>query len=371
FVFQRKLVEGANLIELRAADRAGNTAVLSRQVDLVTAPPEITLVEPAASAWTNQPIVTFRGAAPAGVSVMVNNQPAQVSPEGLFETQLLLNEGENRVKVQAVDDVGNVTEVERVVYIKTRPPEISLNVGEGATVSDALLLLSGRSEAGATVQVNGRVVPVSALGDFQTSVYLVEGDNAVEVTARDQAGNTAVLSRRVRFAPGGSGALDRLWRNLASLPGFVVPVAAAALLLMALFYLRQNHVSLYLSVDQNAFTPGLPGEDRMLELALDLSQASRVTLEVLDDDGQVMATLLKNRRRSARIHLFRWDGYDDFGEPLPPGEYTIQATAGSPPVKVISAVQVTIRQDDFVHRDLNRERLRARRAALSARNRDE
>jgi len=67
-----------------------------------------------------------------------------------------------------------------------------------------------------------------------------------------------------------------------------------------------------------------------------------------------MSTLQHNRRRTARIHLFRWDGYDDYGRGLPPGDYTIQAVAGTPPVKVISAVQVHIRQDDFVHGQVGR-----------------
>ncbi len=358
FLFQRKLSEGSNLIELRAVDRAGNTAVVQRQVELVTASPDITLLSPGEDSWTNQSITVIKGTAEPGVSVTVNDQPVTLNETGGFEHQVLLNEGENRLQVQATNDVGNVTTMERVIYLKTSPPEVSLNVTEGATLSDSLLQLSGHTEAGVTVNVNGRVIPVSTLGDFQASVFLVEGDNLIKITALDQAGNLTTLNRRVRLGPAGpADGLTRLWRNLSAVPSLAIPVLAAAALLLAFFFLRQNQVSLYLSVDQNAFTPGLPGEDRVLELALDLNKPARVTLEVLDQDGNVMSTLLRNRRRTARIHLFRWDGYDDYGRVLPPGDYTIQAVAGTPPVKVISAVQVRIRQDDFVHGQVGRNQV--------------
>lgn len=355
FLFQRKLNEGSNLIELRAIDPAGNVALVQREVSLVTEPPGVTLTAPLQSAWTNQTITLVKGSADPGVTVTVNNQPVTPDEEGRFEHEVMLNEGENRIQVQAVNDVGNVTSLERVVYLKTRPPEISLNVSEGAAVSDSLLLLSGHTEAGATVNVNGRVVPVSTLGDFQASVFLVAGDNLIKLSAVDPAGNQTILTRRVRLGPAGpTDGLTRLWRNFSALPSLAIPIIAALALLLGFFFLRQNQVSLFLSVDQTAFTPGLPGEDRVLELALDLNKPARVTLEVLNQDGQVQATLLHNRRRTGRVHLFRWDGYDDAGQVLQPGEYTVQATAGAPPVKVVSAVQVTIRADEFVHRDLNR-----------------
>jgi flagellar hook assembly protein FlgD len=100
----------------------------------------------------------------------------------------------------------------------------------------------------------------------------------------------------------------------------------------------------------------------VLELSLDLNKPARVSLEVMDGTGYVAATLLRNRRRTARTHMFHWDGYDDYGRPVRPGEYTVQATAGSPPIRVTSAVQVTIQEDAFVHRQLEQQPvLRGRR----------
>jgi flagellar hook assembly protein FlgD len=101
----------------------------------------------------------------------------------------------------------------------------------------------------------------------------------------------------------------------------------------------------------------LPGEGKVLVLSLDLSKAARVTLEVLDPYGRPLATILHNRRRSAGEQHFFWDGYDDYGRPVPPGEYVIQAVAGTPAANVSSAVQVTVQEDALVHDRSGRRRV--------------
>ena len=276
FAFQSKLAEGSNLIEVRAVDLAGNTARVQREIVLVTTPPEATLIDPKDGLWTNQSILPVRGSATPGTTVLINDQAVAVNRSGEFRHELLLIEGENRIRLQATDDVGNITNLERMVYLKTLPPDIRLNVAEGVTVSDALLQVVGHTDLGASVTVNGRVVPVSTLGDFQTSVFLVEGDNLIQVAARDQAGNTATLTRRVSLgASQPIGGLNRLWRNFEALPVVVVPALLLGGILFTFLVLRQNQVSLFLSVDQNTFRPGLPGEDRLLELAMDLNKPAR------------------------------------------------------------------------------------------------
>jgi len=86
---------------------------------------------------------------------------------------------------------------------------------------------------------------------------------------------------------------------------------------------------------------------------LDLNHSANVTVEVIDSNGQVQACLLDNRRRTARQHVFLWDGYDDFGRLVMPGTYTVRAVAGAPPIKVTSAVQIRIEEDTYVSRKTN------------------
>jgi hypothetical protein len=225
-----------------------------------------------------------------------------------------------------------------------------LNVEEGSTVGDATLQVTGRTDGGATVMVNGQVVPVSALGDFQAMLNLFQGDNLIQAEARDQAGNVTNLTRRIRYdvSPPARG-LERLVRNWAELPSLALPLLVALPMILLLAFYRLRPVSLVLSVERRSFTPGVPGEGKVLILSLDLSKASRTTLEVLDQFGRPLATVLHNRRRSAGEHHFFWDGYDDYGRAVPPGEYVIQAMAGTAGASVTSAVHVTVQEDALIH----------------------
>jgi flagellar hook assembly protein FlgD len=352
FSFVHLLGEGVNRLEIRAADAAGNTAVAVREVELVTAPPEITIASPVNDGWSNQAVTTVSGIASPGSTVTVNGESVPVGLDGSFSHQLLVSEGDNLIQIRAVDDVGNVAEEQVLLHIKTTPPRLTLSVNEGQIVNDAILQLSGSAEAGATVTVNGQVVPVSQTGNFQMALQLFEGANVVAVEARDRAGNVTSLARQVRYEAGaaGGGSLAEIFDNLAFLPRLTVPVLVVGGGLLAFFILRQRGMSLALSVDQQVFRPGMPGEGQLLMLFLDLDQDARVNVEVLDQNGFPRATIVRDRRRTARRHTLAWDGYDDFGRPLPPGDYIIQAEAGMSPLKVSSSVQVRIEEDILVHR---------------------
>jgi flagellar hook assembly protein FlgD len=350
FHTQQKLNEGPNAITVRAVDEAGNTTTVSRTIDLVTEAPEVTITNPAEGAWINNPLVTVEGHAPAGITLKINNQPVQVAQDGAFRYDLLVDEGDQRITVSAQDDVGNVTTVERNVRVKLRGPALSLNIVEGASFSDPQIPLAGTTSPGATVLVNQRPVSVGALGDFQTTIALSSGENAITVEARDQAGNATSLTRRVQYAPSTApGTAEHLLSNLNQLPVFVIPAIALLTIALGFFLYRQNQLSIQLTVDAQEFIPGLPQEGKNVVLRLELNQTSHVTLEVLDEYGQAQAVLLDNRRRTARQHVFLWDGYDDYGRPVPAGPYTIRATAGVPPIKVSSAVQLDIAEDPYVY----------------------
>jgi hypothetical protein len=358
FEFLRKLTEGSNQLEVRAVDSAGNSTGLTREIALVTTPPDVVITTPVDDEWTNQQLTTVNGQAPPGIALTINDQPVAVDPDGSFQYELLLEEGDNLIRVAATDDLGNLTTQERLVHLKTKPPLLTLNVEDGATFGDSVLQLNGRTDVGATVRVNGQVVPVSALGDFQVTLNLFQGDNLVQAEARDQAGNVSTFNRRLRHAPSTSGrGVERLVRNWSDLPSLAVPllIALPIILLFAFYNLRP--VSLVLSVDRRSFTPGVPGEGKVLILSLDLSKPARTTVEVLDQYGRPLATILHNRRRSAGEQHFFWDGYDDYGRPVPPGEYVIQAVAGTPAANVTGAVQVAVQEDTLVHGRVGRRRV--------------
>jgi flagellar hook assembly protein FlgD len=348
---KRQLAEGSNLIKISATDPAGNVATLNREVILATKPPEITIDSPTNDLWTKESLITVSGTVPKGASLKVNGQEATVTGAGQFEREVILQEGDNVLRIEATDDVGNVTSQEIIIHRKSAAPSLAVNVDDGTTFQQAEVQIIGKTEPGATVLVGGQTVAVSSLGEFQSTVNLLTGDNLVDVVAQDQAGNTTKLQRRLRFevTPPES-ELARVTRNLPNLSTYFVPVLISLPLLLILAYVLTRPVALVLSAESGMFRPGLPEEGRFLRLGIDLSKPARTTVEVKDSRGNVVATLLHRRHRGAGQQNLYWNGYDDFGRVVKPGDYSIYATASTTGGTVTGTLNVSILEDKAVHR---------------------
>lgn len=351
FNIKRQLKEGSNIIQVLATDPAGNVATVAREVILVTRPPEITIANPPNDLWTNENIITVSGAVPDGTTLKINGQEAAVTEGGQFERELILQEGDNIVRIEAIDDVGNVASQEIILHRKTTPPALEMNVNDGETFQQSEVQLTGKTDAGATVLVGGQAVTVSPLGEFQTTVKLLKGENLLEVMAQDQAGNVTQRQYRLSYdvLPPES-ELARVARNLPTLSTYFVPVLLSLPVLLILAYMLTRPVTLVVSAESSSFRPGLPDEGRFLKLALNLTKAARTTVNIKDKRGNVVATLLHRRHRSAGQHPLFWDGYDDFGRVVQPGDYTVEATASTTGGTVTGNLVISILEDAAVHR---------------------
>ncbi len=351
FNIKRQLAEGSNIIQVSATDPAGNVNTVSREVILITRPPEITINTPLNDLWTNESLIAVTGLVPAGSSLKVNGQEAILTETGEFEREVILQEGDNVLRLEATDDVGNVTSQEIIVHRKTTPPALDLNVADGQTFQQAEVQVVGKTDPGVIVSIAGQTVAVSSLGEFQTTLNLTNGENLLEVVAQDQAGNVSRLRRRMSFdiAPPES-ELARVARNLPSLSTYFVPVLISLPLLLILAYVLTRPVALVLSAESSSFRPGLPEEGRFLRLSIDLSKPARTTVEIKDKRSNTVATLLYRRHRGAGQQALYWDGYDDFGRVVQPGEYTIQATASTTGGTVTGTLNISLLEDGAVHR---------------------
>ncbi len=204
FRVNRVLDEGLNSMDIRAVDAAGNETLLARAVTLRTRPPELTLDEPAENnAFVSNNLVTVRGSVPPDVEVAVNGRAATVDPQGAFALDLVLDEGENLLKVLATDPVGNESQIERRITLRSQGPTITIaSVPDGLVVRDPSVRVSGRVDPGSDLRVNGNTVPVDANGNFSSLVALQGGNNLVTVTATDLAGNASTVQRTVHYATG-------------------------------------------------------------------------------------------------------------------------------------------------------------------------
>ncbi len=351
FNIKQQLLEGSNIIAVSATDSAGNVAVLSREAILITQPPEVTISSPLNGEWLNENLVNVEGTVPPGTSLKVNGQEAVVGADGIFQREVILQEGENVLRFEATDDVGNVSLQELIVRRKTTAPNLTINVEEGEVFQQSEVQIIGKTDSGVLLSVGGQTVAISSLGEFQTTVNLLNGENVLDVVAQDLAGNVTQLQRRINYnitAP--ESELARVSRNLPGLSTYFVPVLISLPLLLILAYFLTRPVSLVVSAESSSFQPGLPAEGRFLKLAVDLSKAARTTVVVKDRRGNTVATLLHRRHRKGGVQALHWDGYDDFGRVVPPGEYTIEAQAVTTGGSVKGSLTISIIEDKTVHR---------------------
>ncbi len=83
-----------------------------------------------------------------------------------------------------------------VVQKDTTPPE--LTVGLVSETSEASVTLTGVTEAGAFVTVNGAAVD-NAAGSFSAKLNLKEGENTIIIVSEDNAKNKNTLTKTVRY----------------------------------------------------------------------------------------------------------------------------------------------------------------------------
>ncbi len=75
--------------------------------------------------------------------------------------------------------------------------------------------------------------------------------------------------------------------------------------------------------------PGMePTAPPVTQIDYTLPRAGNVSLAVYRGDGRLVRTLLVAQPREAGPQHAAWDGYDDNGNPLPPGDYTWKAAVG-------------------------------------------
>ncbi|MCP4590885.1 MAG: hypothetical protein GY842_09075, partial [bacterium] len=284
------LQEGVNEIELVAVDDAGNQASLVREITLLTAPPDVVVLNPPDGLWINERMLSVQGTVPPGIRVQVDQAEAQVDEEGRFNVDVVLEEGENIVRVEAIDAVENVSVEERRVYLHTLPPALSLTtVRDGMTVREPSLLVVGQSVPQTNIWLNGRELVVDSQGGFQGLVELIEGENVVRVEAMDRAGNRSVVVREVVYSSAPARAtLPPAVRNVLAVAGVGI---AGVLVLWGISGIWQRPLALVLRTTRSTLFPGADGRLEPAVVAFEISRQATVTADVWDLSNRHVATV--------------------------------------------------------------------------------
>jgi flagellar hook assembly protein FlgD len=335
------LQEGVNQIELVAVDDAGNQASIVREVTLLTEPPDVVVLNPPDGLWINERMLSVQGTVPPGIGVQVNQTQAKVDEEGRFNVDIVLDEGENIVRIEAMDAVGNASVEERRVYLHTRPPALSLTtVRDGMTVHEPSLLVVGQTVPQVNVWLNGRELVVDSQGGFQGLADLIEGENIVRVEAMDRAGNRSVLVREVTYSSeSATMTLPPGVRNVLVVAGAGI---AGVLCLWVISGLWQRPLSLVLRASRSTLYPGADGRLEPAVVMFEISRPATVTAEVWDAANRHVNTVFRRQRRSQGEHLLIWDGRNAEGQVASPGAYEVEVSASTMFTTVSSSTRLSI-----------------------------
>ena len=192
------LVEGRNVITVTARDRAGNEAHADRTVVRRTTAPELRITTPPRDyTVTNKAHFTVAGVTAPDVGLTIQGRPVGVGPDGNFSGTVDLVTGENAVVVEATDALGNTAKAIVHLVLDTEPPALVVESPYSGRTEDSAVNVTGRTDVGANLTINGVTVAVDDKGRFRLTLPLRYGDQNITVVASDIAGNEATVNLQV------------------------------------------------------------------------------------------------------------------------------------------------------------------------------
>lgn len=220
-------------VKVKATDEAGNSVTkdatdttLGSSLQLKEkVAPVISITAPSSSAklTNNKPVINWTvtdadsGVNPSTIKLIIDSQTITT---GITKTQsgknytcsytptTALSDGTHTIKVSASDYDGNVATQKSVTFtVDTVPPELSVSAPvDNLVTNQSSLVVKGTtndvtsSPVTLTIKLNGgteQTVEVGSDGSFTKTLTLVTGENTIVITAKDGAGKTSTVTKKV------------------------------------------------------------------------------------------------------------------------------------------------------------------------------
>ena len=222
-------------VKVKATDEAGNSVtkdatdtILGSSLQLKVkekVAPVISITAPSSSAklTNNKPVINCTvtdadsGVNPSTIKLIIDSQTITT---GITKTQsgknytcsytptTALSDGTHTIKVSASDYDGNVATQKSVTFtVDTVPPELSVSAPvDNLVTNQSSLVVKGTtndvtsSPVTLTIKLNGgteQTVEVGSDGSFTKTLTLVTGENTIVITAKDGAGKTSTVTKKV------------------------------------------------------------------------------------------------------------------------------------------------------------------------------
>jgi len=189
FSHQYKLNPGKNKILIQAIDKAGNISKTERII-YFNADDNLINLDGKTIVVTNMSEYALTGSTKPGCEIIINGQAVDLV-DYQFNHIVYLKDGANSVTINAKSPKGDTQSLTVSLTLDQDEPEVEIEDIPSFT-KDATYEISGTLNEECSIIINKTKIPVSNL-QFTHSFALTEGDNYLELTAEDLAGNQAVI----------------------------------------------------------------------------------------------------------------------------------------------------------------------------------
>lgn len=144
------------------------------------------------------------------VKLYLDNEPLQtidIASDGTFTfTNVTLNLGTNNIYGTTLDEKEKESLPSKTIklFFDNEKPPLTINEPEdNKTIQggDKKVKVSGKTDAGVNIYVNGTQIIVDRNGNFSTDQNINEGDNTISIKAVDTASNSTETERKVIYKP--------------------------------------------------------------------------------------------------------------------------------------------------------------------------
>lgn len=125
-----------------------------------------------------------------GAWLRMNDNVVIIEPNGRFHHTLVLADGTHDLFFEARGRLGQTTTYTRQIRIDTLAPPVEASASSGSQTEESSIAITGKTDAGAALTVNGRAQPVHPDGTFVLEWPLHLGSNQISLVVTDEAGNT-------------------------------------------------------------------------------------------------------------------------------------------------------------------------------------
>lgn len=135
------------------------------------------------------------------VNLTINGKKIQIDSDGSFADSLVLSEGQNTISINLTDQAGHTISKQVSVFVDSIPPILTITTPtQWEKVNEPEVDVTGKTESGAKLTINGEDVPVNADGTFDYTVkFKKQGMYLIKVVATDEAGNQTIKTVAVDY----------------------------------------------------------------------------------------------------------------------------------------------------------------------------